>query len=82
MVKPTIPYWFPAKASGLGWGPPVTWQGWVFFVAWLIVVLGTPAFFKDRIGQPLIFVIGMGALLFVVLYFKGEPLDRPPRTPE
>lgn len=22
-------YWFPAKRYGWGWGPPVTWQGWV-----------------------------------------------------
>jgi hypothetical protein len=31
-------YWFRAKRYGLGWGSPLAWQGWVFFIAWLLIV--------------------------------------------
>ena len=35
------PYWFKAKRSGYGWGLPCSWQGWVFFVPWLLLCLFT-----------------------------------------
>jgi hypothetical protein len=82
MVKRSDPYWFPAKPSGLGWGLPITWQGWLFFSTWLAFVLGVPPFLKDRMESSLMFIGGMVAVLFLVLYFKGEPINRPPREPQ
>jgi hypothetical protein len=77
-MKRTNAYWFPAKRSGLGWGPPTTWQGWVFFLAWLATLLGVSFLVKrERNDPPLLFLAGMISLLLVVLYFKGEPLRRP-----
>ena len=31
--KLTPQYWFPAKTYGWGWGLPITWQGWLVFLA-------------------------------------------------
>ncbi len=75
-MKRGSPYWFPAKPSGFGWGPPTTWQGWVFLVAWLAAIVLTPPLPID-VDSPLIFVGGMISLLLIVVYFKGEPLQRP-----
>ncbi len=77
-MKRNNAYWFPAKPSGLGWGPPTAWQGWLFFVTWLVVLLGVSLVLKHEGSEPpLVFIGGMVSLLFIVLYFKGEPLVRP-----
>jgi hypothetical protein len=77
-MKRSNAYWFPAKRSGFGWGPPTTWQGVLFFAAWLAVLLGVSLFLKNEGSDaPLVFIGGMISLLLVVLYFKGEPLGRP-----
>jgi hypothetical protein len=34
-------YWFKAKRYGYGWGLPGSWQGWAFFVPWLILCMLT-----------------------------------------
>jgi hypothetical protein len=31
-------YWFRAKRYGLGWGLPLTWQGWTFFLSWMLIL--------------------------------------------
>ena len=70
--------WFPAKKSGWGWGPPVTWQGWAFLIAWVAaVVVGSPLL-HHRGGLPLflVFFIPMLALLLLVCWLKGEPPRR------
>lgn len=67
-------YWFPAKRYGWGWELPCTWQGWVFFIAWLgAVLLGIPLIIPH--GRPAFFsFLGlMIALLIFVCYKKGEP---------
>ena len=33
-----VQYWFPAKRYGWGWGFPMTWQGWVAFAGFLILL--------------------------------------------
>jgi hypothetical protein len=68
-------YWFPAKPSGFGWGPPQKWQGWVFLAGWLAAIVLTPPLPVDEYS-PFVFLAGMILLLFVVVYFKGEPLRR------
>jgi hypothetical protein len=65
-------YWFPAKPSGLGWGPPTKWQGWAFLFGWILLLLaGTRSL---GYGFPsLVFLGGMIAVLLLVISFKGEP---------
>jgi len=68
--------WFPAKRYGWGWGPPNCWQGWVFFVSWLAVLVGG-AFFFLRPGQPhfaafFIFEALLIVIMVIVCLLKGE----------
>jgi hypothetical protein len=69
-------YWFPAKKYGWGWGPPVTWQGWVVIAIWfallavgLIVLLSR----RDTLPWTLLYVVLMSVVLMLVCYWKGEP---------
>ena len=32
--------WFPAKKYGYGWGLPITWQGWVVTLSYLLLIVG------------------------------------------
>ncbi len=68
-------YWFPAKRnSGLGWGPPTNWHGWVFLLGWLALFLsGIEAFDPFSLAQC-VFAAGMIALMVLVLRIKGEPI--------
>jgi peptidoglycan/LPS O-acetylase OafA/YrhL len=68
-------YWFPAKRYGWGWGPPVTWQGWVVTLLWFAVVIGAiPLFDTRRHPLPYLgFVLVMIVVLLVICYAKGEP---------
>ncbi len=31
--------WFPAVRYGWGWGPPVTWQGWLVLAGFLVLLV-------------------------------------------
>ena len=65
-------YWFPAKPSGFGWGPPTNWQGLAFLVCWTGVLLfGSPVL--ESTMSPFMFFVGMTAVLVLVIFFKGEP---------
>jgi hypothetical protein len=82
-------YWFPAKKYGWGWGPPVTWQGWVVFVTWFLILgLGLLVLESRResVGRMLLFIVLMSVVLVLVCYWKGEPPkwrwgDRGDRSP-
>jgi hypothetical protein len=65
--------WFPAKRHGWGWGLPVTWQGWLVLIAWLVVVLSVAPVLAAHSW------IGFGAFMFLmadlligICYVKGE----------
>ena len=68
-------YWFPAKAYGWGWGAPATWQGWVVFAGYLLLVLaGVP--FIDSPGRLLWYMVYVALLslaLVAVCWRTGEP---------
>ena len=68
-------YWFPAKSSGWGWGLPITWEGWVVFVAYLTAVLVSAFFATSRVGLLLFLLVafGLSAVFILVLSLKGEP---------
>jgi hypothetical protein len=56
--------WFPAKKYGIGWGFPVTWQGWVVSLSYLP---RSKMFF-------LLFVLALTILFIYVCIKKGEKL--------
>ena len=68
-------YWFPAKSRGWGWGLPITWKGWVVFVAYLAAVLASALFATSRVGLLLFLVVVfvLSALFILVCWLKGEP---------
>ena len=68
-------YWFHAKRYGWGWGLPATWQGWVVFAAYFLLLFGA----LPRL-DPQRHLLGFGlyaalltAGLLVVCWSKGEP---------
>jgi hypothetical protein len=70
-------YWFPAKRYGWGWGPPATWQGWLFLIAWLASVVPVSVWLAPR--RPLLyllFLVAMCGVLTLVCYLTGEPPGR------
>jgi hypothetical protein len=78
--KPKV-YWFKAKTYGYGWGLPCSWQGWLCFIIWLMVLMGAwfslSMFGFEQIHALLLFVgitwVMCMVLLFVCI-FKGEPV--------
>jgi hypothetical protein len=68
-------YWFAAKRYGWGWGLPLTWQGWLVYVAWFFVLFGGIAKIGLRqLPVPhLVFVVAMILILLAICYWKGEP---------
>ena len=71
-------YWFKAKRNGYGWGLPGSWQGWLFFVPWLLLCIGTVRELAVR-GKAF-YTVALAletVVLVLVCYWKGEP--PPPR---
>lgn len=68
-------YWFPAKRYGWGWGLPITWQGWLVFLGYaLLIVLGLWIFPpRDDTFSFIGYVCASTVLLFIICYAKGEP---------
>lgn len=66
--------WFPAKRYGWGWGPPVTWQGWlvlaVFVGAILYIALRFPPNSDPVLFIALVLLTVLG--LMIVCWWKGE----------
>ena len=74
-VTPPPRYWFLMKRFGWGWGPPVTWEGWVVFGQYVgLLSAASWAFPPDR--SPPMFsgsVIALTAVLILICVWKGEP---------
>jgi hypothetical protein len=67
-------YWFRAKRYGWGWGPPIRWQGWAVFIAWLIVFFSGVWYLASRHSLlHVVFASAMVILLLLICYWKGEP---------
>ncbi|MEM5399896.1 hypothetical protein [Paraburkholderia unamae] len=71
----TVKYWFRAKRYGWGWGLPLTWQGWVVLVVYVLSIVLSAVFFEPH-GHPYAFA-GLAILatvaLSLVCWLKGEP---------
>lgn len=68
-------YWFGAKKYGWGWGLPLTWEGWVFLLAWVAITLPVTFWLANQqhlIAASLFFMIMIGVLL-IICWTKGEP---------
>lgn len=63
--------WFKRKRYGYGW-TPVTWQGWLFTIAWIIVFYFTVTKIDHEWLKNLIVLVAMTGILFFVCYKKGE----------
>lgn len=67
-------YWFRAKRYGLGWGLPITWQGWTVLGLWFAaLILGRRYLIPQNMFAHLLFALGMLLLLFIICYMKGAP---------
>lgn len=64
-------HWFEAKSYGIGWGLPVTWQGWAVVMLFFALLIGGLL----RIEEPrmrIAYVVSLIAVLVVVVAWKGE----------
>ena len=68
-------FWFPAKKYGWGWGLPITWQGWVVLLVFLVLLVTGAMVFspaKER-TMFILYTAAISAVLVGVCYAKGEP---------
>ena len=69
-----LDYWFPVKRYCWGWGMPVRWQGWVVFVAYVVLLYAGIYYFKplsDEAGLTL-YILALTAALIAIVAVKGE----------
>lgn len=69
-------YWFKAKTYGYGWYP-ATWQGWLIFLAYLMILGALVCILENNVAKYLVFyfiaIFIFTGLLIYVSYKKGEP---------
>ena len=66
--------WFPAKRYGWGWGLPVTWQGWVVLLVYVLGLVACALCFRPA-KQPFAYgmsVLALTGVLVLVCSAKGE----------
>jgi len=73
-------YWFPAKPPecGWGWGLPLTWQGWVVFTTYFLLLIGGALLLAPQ--HPAFYLAGvfvLSALLVAICWITGEPPRHP-----
>ncbi|MEJ2720157.1 MAG: hypothetical protein P8181_03325 [bacterium] len=68
-------YWFPAKKYGWGWGFPATWEGWVVFTVYFLLLFGTALYTNPQhhIIRFVLYTLALTAGLLAVCWLKGEP---------
>ena len=61
------PEWFAPKRYGYGSGLPITWQGWVLFVGFVVITIASAFFLAPR--SPLTFMALMLTLsaIFILI---------------
>jgi hypothetical protein len=72
MTKQTN-YWFLAKRYGWGWGLPVTWQGWLATIIYVVALVITISLLSTQIIALSIALVIESGLMILVCYLKGEP---------
>jgi hypothetical protein len=68
-------YWFPAKRYGWGWGPPLTWEGWIVVASFLALVVAGIFLVPPQQSMPKFvgYVIALTVILTAICWWKGEP---------
>lgn len=68
-------YWFPAKRYGWGWGLPISWQGWMALVVFVVLVAVGAHFFPPRhaLLPYLVYVAVLCGAFIGICWLKGEP---------
>ncbi len=78
MNKQKNDFWFPKKKYGIGWGLPITWQGWVVLLIYILLSILGPSIFSNSHVQIPLFLLYF-AILTVVFIFtvwkKGEKIN-------
>ncbi|WP_155320770.1 hypothetical protein [Desulfosarcina ovata] len=67
--------WFPAMKYGVGWGLPVTWQGWIVFLIYIVLVIIGALFITRSPWLVILFIIYVFVLTGILLFIcwkKGE----------
>ncbi|MBF0232196.1 MAG: hypothetical protein HQK65_04060 [Desulfamplus sp.] len=78
MKKDNKEIWFPAMKYGIGWGFPITWQGWIVLLSYVSLLLlgglliGNSPFL---IIPFVIYVFILSGILFYICWKKGEKSD-------
>jgi len=70
--------WFPAKKYGIGWGLPVTWQGWFVLLLYVVfLIIGVNMLTGTTTGIPFViaYLFILTALLVFICWKKGEKFD-------
>lgn len=67
--------WFPVKKYGVGWGPPVTWQGWAVMLGYILLVMAG-VFIRLRSSADHIwffpYIMTLTILFVFICWTKGE----------
>ena len=61
------PEWFAPKRYGYGAGPPISWQGWVLTIGFVVLVSGIVVMMKDRPPVQLTAAIILPTIGFIVI---------------
>jgi hypothetical protein len=74
-MQPDQHYWFPAKRYGWGWGIPATWQGWLVFVGFFVLLLAGVFLFPPQkmLAAYVAYIAVLSLLLVGICWLKGEP---------
>lgn len=64
-------YWFEAKRYGIGWTLPVSWEGWLAVLVFL-VLLAVGIALIGRPGYRLAYIAGVSLIFVAVVAWKGE----------
>ncbi|MCY0873284.1 MAG: hypothetical protein OWQ56_11435, partial [Acidithiobacillus caldus] len=66
-------YWFPAKRYGWGWGLPITWQGWLTLVVFILMTVISIYLIRSHIfAGDILLILSLAVFLWIVAW-KGEP---------
>jgi len=74
MNKSEKKHWFRSKSSAYGWGLPCSWQGWVVFAVYCILLLAGRYMLKayGYVAYYTLYIVLVTFVLIVIVLIKGE----------
>jgi hypothetical protein len=70
--------WFPAKKYGYGWGLPITWQGWLVMICYILLsVLGGVglSYYAMALVVFIPYILLLTCLFILICWKKGEKAE-------